>query len=288
MTSKKYRSMCEFETPNFVYYSHIAVIILSLITGLLILSRNPKHPINRNAFYFILVFALWTVDDFLWWTVRDVKTNMFLARISVMADLIFPFFLFFSYHFTNTKITLKKKLFFFVPYFLLLVLAFTKYNFEFYDTRDCNYAHSAFIYAYLFFFEFFYSLWITYALAKNYRNTKDPVAAKLQIKILIPAIWFFVIWGIIYEEIDRISFLNNNYIDTTPHFIIGNLFFVSLIAFAIIKGNLFNFRSVLLDWVVIFLWTFLFAGFFIFATNPLVIIMSAIAYVILMFIFWKM
>ena len=171
--------MCEFETPNFVYYSYTAVIILSLITGFLILSRNMKHPMNRNAFYFILIIALWTVNDFIWWTVHNVLVNMFAARISVMADLIFPFFLFFSYHFTNTKITLKNKLFFLAPYFLLIILAFTKYNFEVYDVSDCNYAHSRFMYAYLFFFEFFYASWATYVLIKNRRNLPDPIRTKM-------------------------------------------------------------------------------------------------------------
>lgn len=280
--------MCEFETPNFVYYSYTIVIVLSLITGLLILSRNIKHPMNRNAFYFILIIALWTLNDFVWWTVHNVKINMFVAKISVMSDLIYPFFLFFSYHFTNTKINLKKKLLFLVPYFFLIILAFTKYNFEIYNISDCNYAHSKFMYNYLFFFEFFYAFWATYILIKNYHNLADPIVAKFQIKILIPVIWVFLIWNIIYEEIDRVSFLSDNYIDVTPHFVIGNLFFISLIAFAIIKENLFEFKSVLLDWFTVFLWSLIFAGLFIFTTNPFVVIMCAVAYAILMLIFFRM
>ena len=280
--------MCEFETPNFVYYSHIAVIILSLITGFSILFKNRKHPMNRNAFYFILIIALWTLDDLLWWNIHDVRINMFVSRTSVMSDLIFPFFLFFSYHFTHTKITLKKKIIFLVPYFILIILAFTKYNFEVYDVTDCNYAHSKIMYAYLFFFEFFYVVWATYILAKYYRDPINPIITRWQTRILILAIWLFVAWGVIYELIDRTSFLSDNYIDTTPHFIIGNLFFVSLIAFAIIKRDLFEFDSTFLDWFTVFLWSVVFAGLFIFATSPFAIILFAVAYVALMVIFFRM
>ena len=107
---------------------------------------------------------------------------------------------------------------------------------------------------------------------------------KFQIKILISAIWFFVVWNMMYEGIGKF----NISIDITPHFIIGNLLFVSLIAFAIIKKDLFEFRNVFLDWFTIFLWSILFAGLFIFAANPFVMILCAVAYAALLLIFFRM
>ena len=279
--------MCEFEAPSFVYYSHAVVIILSLITGFLIVARNPKHPMNRNAFYFILIIVLWTVDDFLLWMIKNAPINMFFTRISYMADFAVLFFLYFSYYFTGKKITLKNKIFFAIPYMILAVLAHTNYAFKEFDLKTCNYIDGPLIF-YLFFLDIVYASWATYVLLKTSHNLVDPIASRLQGKVLAFAIWFFVIWSIIYEWIWNRSLLNGSYTDNTPHFIIGNLFFISLIAFAIIKQGLFNFRNVFLDWFVVFLWSLIFVGLFVFATNPFVIIMFAVAYVILMAIFLKM
>ena len=74
----------------------------------------------------------------------------------------------------------------------------------------------------------------------------------------------------------------------TPNFVIGNLFFVSLIAFASIRRNLFEFDESLLDWFTVFLWSILFSGLFIFAESPAVIITCAIAYAVLMVTFFRM
>lgn len=280
--------MCQFETLSFIYYSHIVVFLLTLFTGFVILLRDKNNPINRNAFYFILIIALWIIDDLVQWTAHSISLNIFSAKISVMADLIFLFFLYFTYHFTNTEISTKKKYLLAIPYFFLLILAFSKYNIQFFNDSDCNYAHTKFINSYLYFFEFLYTGWASYLLIKHYRNPLTPYQAKLQIKILLPAVWLFIIWIAIYEEMNRISFLNNYYIDNTPHFIIGNLFFVSLIAFAIIKKDLFEFCTIPLNWLVIFIWSLIFAGMFAFPMNTNSIMISAVAYVALMIIFLKM
>lgn len=275
--------MCEFETPSFVYYSHIAVIILSLITGILILARNPKHPINRNAFYFILVLVLWIIDDIFQWTLHSVYWNMFAAKISYMADFAVLFFLYFAYHFTYTKINFKKKIVLAIPYIILAILGYTKYAFDFFDPNTCDYISGSLIY-YLFSLDIIYAFWATRILLGYSRNPITPMIQKKQVKLLISAIWFFVVWSMIYEGIGKFNFP----VDITPHFVVGNLFFISLIAFAIIKRDLFGFKNVLLDWFTIFLWSIVFAIFFIFSTSPFAIIMFAIAYILLLVIFWKM
>lgn len=280
--------MCEFETPSFVYYSYIAIVILSLITGFLIFFKDRKHSMNRNAFYFILVIVLWMLGDLAQWTIHTVKINIFFARISVMGDLIFLFFLYFSHSFAGIKLNMKRKILFSLPYIVLAFLAFTKYNIKTFDTSSCDYAHTLFISIYFYIFEIFYATWSSVILIKLYKNPIIPYQTKSQAKLLIFSICLLAIWEIIYEEISRISLINGQFIDNTPHFVVGNLFFISLIAFAIIKENLFEFKNVLLDWFTIFLWSIIFIGFFVFSTSPAVIIMCAVAYIALMIIFLKM
>ena len=223
--------MCEFETPFFVYYTHITVFVLSLVLGIVILLKGGKHPFYRNAFYFILVIALWMLDDLVQWTAHTDSINLIFARISIWGDLIFLFFLYFVHYFTYTEISVEKKLLLAIPYILPIPFIFSQYNIQFFDVADCEYVHHRLMYLYLYFFEILYAAWASYLLFKFYRNPIAPKEAKIQARILAISIWFFAIWMIVYEEIGRIGFLNGNYIDITPHFVMGNLFFVSVVAF---------------------------------------------------------
>ncbi len=280
--------MCQFDTPIYVYYSHIAVFVLCLLTAILILIRNPKEASNRNAFYFIFILALWVADVFGQWTIKDAFWNKFFVQLSLMSDLTYLFFVYFAYYLTRTKITFKQKILFAIPYIILPFLAFSKYNLAVFNPENCDYSHSLFIGLYLYFFEIFYASWATYILIKKCNNFNCNILVPFQIKILIPAIWFFAIWNILSEEIYRISFSLGSYIDNTPHFIIGNLFFVSLIAFAIIRKELFEFPIVITNHYTVVVWTLIFLGFIFFYSNLTLIVLAAIFCAVLMYIFWKM
>ncbi len=280
--------MCILDTPLFVYYSHIAVFVLCLLTAILILVHDHQKASNRNAFYFILIMALWTADVFGQWAVKDIFWNLVINKISFMADFIVLFFLYFSYHLVRKNITIKQKFIFAIPYIILAASPFIFNIFSYYDPETCSYNASPIIMFYLYFLDIIYASWATYILVKNRNNSNCNILVPFQIKILIPAIWFFVIWGIFYEEIYRISFSLGSLIDNTPYFIIGNLFFVSLIAFAIIRKELFEFPAVPTTQFAIVIWTLIFLGLIFFYANLTLIILAVIFYAILMYIFWKM
>ena len=275
--------MCEFETPIFIYYSYISVIILSLITGFLILLKDKKRPTNRNAFYFILFIVLWIFGDLLQWTIHDKEINMFFAKISDLMILIYLFFLYFSYHFAYRKINWKQKVIYALPFIPLILLIPSKYNLGIFN-NECDYTDGPLVY-YVYFLELLYSFWSSWILIEYYKNPVITRTTKRQIKILVLAILAYAIWNIAYEELGNRFFMSNA---TSPYYITCNLFFVSIIAFTMIKKDLFEFQNVLLDWFTVFLWSILFAGLFIFATNPFVMILCAVAYAALLLIFFRM
>lgn len=283
--------MCQFETPVFIYYAYSTVFLLSLVTGLIILLKNPRHSINRNAFYFILVIILWIINDFIQWVLHDVGINMFLGRISYLASFVNLFFLFFAYHFTYTPISKKKKLIISIPYLIAVavsIFADIKYVNPYFDVRTCNVSDAGPIIFYLYLLGIIYSVWATFILLRYYRNRIIPMVTRSQIKVLISAIWFFVGWNIFYEEIGRIGFLNGYFSEISPHFILGNLFFVSLIAFAIIKKDLFELNNVLTCGFTIAIWTLTFLIALFFHMGIVSSILAIVSYSALMLIFWKM
>jgi hypothetical protein len=285
------KAMCEFDTPTFVYYTHIVVFVLCLLTAILILLHEPRKASNQNAFYFIMIMAIWTADVFLQWTIKDAFWNLFFAKLSFIADFIVLFFLYFSYSLVRVKISWKKKIIFAIPYIILAISPFIFNIYSYYDAETCSYNANSIIMFYIYFLDIIYAAWATYILLKGASEEnkfKCNFMVPFQMKILIPAIWFFVVWSIFYEEIYRISFALGSYIENTPYFIIGNLFFVSLIAFAIIRKDLFEFPIVITNHYTVVVWTIIFLGFIFFYSNLTVIILATIFYAILMYIFWKM
>ena len=278
---------CQFETPIFVYYSYISVIILSLITGFLILSKDKKHLINRNAFYFILVISFWILADFLRKIVPSLSLNLFIGRMETLVGFAALFFLFFSYHFTRTPISFKKKVLLSLPFLVLIPLVSTDFNLRIFNAENCKFVDGPLVF-------YVYGIIIIYtgmALLNLFRKLNDPITPyqmKSQLRILISSAAFFAVWNIVNEEVSRISTLGNNSIEIAPYFVVGNLFFVSMIAFSIIKKNLFEFRNVLTIGFTLFIWTGIFFLLIFFSANPQMTIISIVAYVALLIIFWKM
>jgi hypothetical protein len=278
--------MCQFDTPNFIYYSYIIVFILTFITALSVLLKNTTHPANRDAFIFMLMMAFWILNDFAQWIFHSIAINLFFARISILFFFIFLFFLYFSYEFARKPITFAKKLFLAIPFLALTPFVLTDFNVEIYSASTCDFAIGPLIF-YGYFLTAAYATLATKILVKKFQDLATPLQVRAQIKILISAIWFAWIWIVIFDEVFRISTLKGAIIDISPYFIVGELFFVSLIAFAIIKCDLFNFNTVPATAFSLILWSAIFISILFFPVNIFFTLVSAILYVILLLVFWK-
>lgn len=279
-------AMCQFDTPSFIYYSYPAIFLLAILTAFLILFRNTRHPVNKGAFIFIFLMALWVVDDFAQWTIHDVATNLFFAKLSVLFSSIFLFFLFFSYEFIRKPLHYFEKFIFAIPYIILVPLTFSDYGTHIYNVRTCDFIEGPLIF-YSYAISVIYSFWSTRVLISKYKDLTTPHQIRSQIKVLVSAVWFACIWIVAFEEIFRISILAGRIFDISPFFMIGELFFMSLIAFAIIKLDLFNFNTVPTTIFAIFLWSAIFISIVFLQMDVLFSLIAAILYVILLLIFWK-
>lgn len=233
--------MCDISAPAFIYYSYISVFILSFVTAILILLRDRKNRANRYAFFVIFFIALWTLDDFVQWKIRDVELNLLFAKFSGFVDLIFLFFLYFSYHFTNTPISLKKKIAFAIPIFILTPFYFSDYFVRIVDTNSCSFDDGPLMF-FLYTLDLVYIIWSSIILSRACKNPKAHYMMKYQVRVILIAIWFLITAGIIYQVLGNVSAFGDLSLDISAYFIISNLIFVSLIAFAIIKCELFNFK----------------------------------------------
>lgn len=277
--------MCEFETPFFIIYSYVSVIILSLIIAFGILLKNPKHSLNRNAFYFISILALWTIGDLVQWLTRNVQISEFFLRLSNLEDFFYLFFFYFAYTIVGKELSWKKKLIFALPVFVTVFLVVGNYGMGNVEPLYCDYNLGWVIY-YSLSINLLYSVWASVILLKEYSRPLAFYKTKLQIRVLVFAIMSFVISNIIYEAIDVLSISEKWDIEISPYYILINLFFIALISFAIIEHDLFEFSAVPRRWFAFSVLSVVFWGMFFLSLTPMFYFILLIFYVMVIWIFW--
>lgn len=277
--------MCQFETPLLVIYSYVSVIILSLINAFSILYKNKKHSMNQNAFYFIFIIALWTAGDLVQWLTHDMKISFFFFRLSYLLVFFFLFFLYFSFDFVDEKLSQKRKIIFALPLLVTVFSVAKGYGIGSVEPKSCDYTLGWLAY-YSLFVSLMYFFGAVIVLMKKYKQPLISYKTKLQIRILVLAIVFFISWNMAYELIDIFSIIEKTEIEISPYCILGNLFFIILIIFNIIEYDLFDFDIIPGKWFAFAVFSVIFLGMFFLSLTPTFYLTLLIVYIAVIWVFW--
>ena len=278
--------MCQSETPLFIVYSYASVIILGLIVAFSIIFKNHRHPVNRNAFYFIVLIVLWTIGDLIQWETTSPLVSYIFSRLSYLADFIFLFILYFAYGFVGEKLTGERKIIFALPLSLTILAVVGGFGVGAYDESTCLTNVSWYIYPSLS-LGLVYSIWASTVLFRKYNASWAYYNTKSQVRLLIFAIMFSFLWSVAYEVVDIFNATKNLEIEISPYFILGNLFFIVLIAFGIIEYNLFDFGVIPKKWFSFAIISVIFGGMFLLSLTPTFYFISLIFYAGIVWMFWK-
>ena len=279
--------MCQVETPPLIVYSYISVIILSLVTASSVIYKKTKHSLNRNAFYFISIIALWTIAELVQWLTTSVAINNIFYHLSYLIDFFFLFFLYFSYDFAGEKLNQKRKLFFALPLLVTIFSVVSGYGIGKIDSDTCFYESDWLIY-YGLSIDLIYSIWASAVLIRKYKDPMILYKEKIQIKLLIFTIMFFILWSIAYEAVNIISVMKNLNIENSPYFILGNLFFIILMIFNTMECDLFEFNLIPGKWFAFSIFSAVFLGMFFLSLTPMFYLILLIFYIVIVWIFLRM
>ena len=90
--------------PNFIYYTHLTAIILSLMIGLFIYLSNRKNLINQIFFWSLVPFLLWVFFNIIIWSSNRSDIIMFLWALQIMIEpLTYIGMLYLFYVFINKR-----------------------------------------------------------------------------------------------------------------------------------------------------------------------------------------
>lgn len=279
--------MCQFEVSNVSLYSFIIVFVLSLVVSFSILLNDRKNPVNRNIFFFLIIFTVWIGNTILTWYIRDVAINFILDELTTLLVIAILFLLYFSYSFSGMKISLRKKLLLTVPFIPIIALTFSDYNFTITDARNCTFEYGNLIW-YVYLVGITYTAWSMVILIKKYRDKATSYKVKNQIRTLAIAFAFIVAWIIIFNIIGDWATSQNIDIEeqTTSFFMLGMMFFISLLSFAITRYSLFKFNMISTKALVTVLWMILLVMMFFLGGGIAYMAAAFMMYLFLIVVFW--
>lgn len=272
-------TICNLDFPQSLNsYVHIPVIVILLFLGVFIFLSDSKKSINRNLFLFILFLIFWVSNDYLQWMTFDERNILFFSRLAIIGPFALFFFLLFSYEFTKKKISVLKKIVFFLPFLPIIFFINTNYNTTLDLNGNCN-VSAGWLYIYLISISIAYIGLAISVLLGFYRKNGGDEKIKKQIKIIIQGILYSTLWAILVVILSGVSFLND-YLggDYISLFItVSTIIFVSFNVYAIARYQMLNTKIILTQVMVIALLISIGSQFFL-VQNAISLILTGITF----------
>jgi len=158
-----------------IYYSHFLALILSLLVGVFVLSKDRKGLLNKLLFFIMITFSLWVFFDLiLWGNERPELIMFFWSAMLIIEPLIYALCVYFVGVYIEKKdISFRKKVAIFSLLLPVIILLPTKLALVGFDLTNCfREPVEGFIATYyVYFIEIIYALWIViYAFRKYFQS----------------------------------------------------------------------------------------------------------------------
>ena len=229
---------CYVEIPQILYYSHIPVIIISLLFGFFVFLKDKRSLLSKILLSISLVFSLYLVFDLILWTTNDGGKVAFLwSLLEILISLFFVLSLYFVYVFIDKKdISFTKKIILGALSIPFVILAPTRFAMNNFDVATCEAVQNDLLINYIFLIEGIVSLWIIVLVITRY--IKADKLFKKQILGLSIGISLFLL-----------SFFTSDFIATKlENFkleqggFFGMAIFIGFLTYLIVKYKAFNIK----------------------------------------------
>lgn len=156
------------ETPKLLYYSHLPVLFVALIFGLLILLKN-KSLESRLLLAISSFYSLWIFVDLVNWTNIDSRIVIVSwSFMNLLFLLVLIFLLYFSYVFLYRKdISARCLIIGSLPVVLYAMILPTAYNISGFDLAICEATQTHFEKILFHLLQTFYYLWLLVFLIRH-------------------------------------------------------------------------------------------------------------------------
>lgn len=261
--------LCDFEGPKWllfgpnvaplVYYSHLPIIVISLLLAFFILFNNKHKLQNKILFVTIFTFSLWVFLDSIFWASNRSDVIMFVWSVIILIEpLVYVGALYLLYVLVEKRdmpVVYKSLLgFLYLP---LIVFVPTKFSLSGFDLASCLSTEGLIALYYTYVVEaLIVFIIIIYSIHSYYKPRKISREELLPISIGIILFLFAFAWGNIIG-----SFTENWQLGQYGLF--GMPIFAAFLVYSIVKFHTFNIKLIGTQALVVALWIALLAVLFV-------------------------
>ena len=236
--------------PPLVYYSHLPIVIMSLLIGFYVFFKNKEKLANQIILITTLAFSAWVLLDSIFWASNRSDVIMFVWAIQVLIEpLVHASSLYLLYVLLYKRdLPFLSKILIFVLYLPLIIFVPTNYILSSFDVGSCLSQEAQYSY-YSYVIEIIYTLWLVGIGIKRYLTENDKQTRKENIYLTIGMVILLIgfSWGAITG-----SFTEDW--NLAQFGLFGMPIFMAFLGYSIVKFKLFNLKLIGSNVLVLSLW----------------------------------
>ncbi|NTW89346.1 MAG: hypothetical protein HGB37_00305 [Candidatus Moranbacteria bacterium] len=242
---------CIFQTPMLLWYTHIPVLLFSLLAIFFLFSVDARSWVIRHLAITFIIFSLWLLDLVAQWVIHDVAMNLFVSRISILGFMAMPFFLLFAMSFLGRIPGMKQTLLLLAPFIFGCLFIFSNLNIQI-NPEDCN-TQTGILYYYFSFFSFVYiarSVWMLIQARKQSREQN----IRKQIVLIVVAMIFSVCWFALFPFLIDYTVSTGLGDELSQIMPAGILIFIGMLTYAMLRRRLFDVKIAATNIFTVVIW----------------------------------
>lgn len=268
------------QVPPLLYYSHIPIILISIIVSLFVLVKDNRSLLSKALATPLILFSLWLILDLITWTSNSSDNIMFVwSFFGILFVLINFFFLRFLYIFIDNKeVPFSISL---ITLLLLLPIIFltpSVFNLSSFDLSLCDVIEGQYFLNYYYFIGILIFLYMCTFVINRYLKSDNFNKKKILFTGLGTIIFLFLFFstGIIVTLLQYLNLTNDYQVEQYGFFPI--IIFIIMLAYTVIKYKVFNIKLLAVQSLVFGL-AFLIGSQFFFIKVPINFVLNGITFV---------
>jgi len=238
------------KVPPLVYYSHLPILILSLLIGIYVFWKDKGGLSNRIILIMTVAFSLWVFLDSVFWATNRSDVIMFVWALQVLVEpLVHVSALYLLYVLIYERdVAFSYKMAVFVLYLPLIIIVPTKYLLTAFDVTSCLSQEAVYSY-YSYVIEIICTILLLGVGVTRYFTTNDKVKRNKIIYLTLSMVILLLSfsWGAITGSFTEDWSL-------AQYGLFGMPIFISILSYTIVKFKTFNLKLIGSNVLIFSLW----------------------------------
>lgn len=245
--------------PSFVYYSHLPVIIISLVLAFYILKNGKRQLSSTILFFTIVAFVIWVFLDSIFWASNRSDVVMFVWSVIILIEpLVHAGIFYLQYVLVNKQdLPFQTKLLVGSLFIPLLIFVPTAYTLSAFNITECLAIESFFGLYYSYSVEFILIALIAITAVRGFLKEKVLERRREIVYLSLGTLIFLIA----FTGGNLIGSFTSNW-QVGQFGVLGMPIFMAILAYVIVRFKTFNIKLIAAQALVFSFWFLLMSTLF--------------------------